>query len=95
MSDIHVVVGSGVAGIVASYFEAMKGNRVILIESDDRPGGLLKSDFSNNCYFDYGIHVYAEQTYAIIVSKTHTMIKKHLTGYANDVHPVNGIHHMD
>ena len=60
MSDIHVVVGSGMAGIVASYFEAMKGNRVILIESDDRPGGLLKSDFSNNCYFDYGTHVYSE-----------------------------------
>ena len=42
-----------------------------------------------------GIHVYAEQMYAIIVSQTHTMIRHQLTGYANDAHQVNGVHHMD
>ena len=41
------------------------------------------------------MNVYAEQTYAIIVSQTHTMTRHQLTGYANDVHPVNGIHRMD
>jgi protoporphyrinogen oxidase len=52
-----VIVGSGIAGITAAYFEAKKGNVVTLIESDSRAGGLLKSDFTNNCYFDYGTHV--------------------------------------
>ena len=32
MSNKHVVVGSGISGIVAAYFEAKKGNKVILIE---------------------------------------------------------------
>jgi len=55
-----VVVGSGIAGMVAAYFEAKKGNFVTLVESDKRVGGLLKSDFSNNRYFDYGTHIFSE-----------------------------------
>ena len=61
MSTNHVaVVGSGVAGLVASYFEAKKGNKVTLIELDSREGGLLKSDQIENRYFDYGTHIIAE-----------------------------------
>ena len=40
-----LVVGAGIAGIagiIAAYFEAKKGNNVTLIESDARAGGLLK-----------------------------------------------------
>ena len=55
-----VVVGSGIAGITAAYFEAKKGNYVTLIDSDERAGGLLKSDFANNRYFDYGTHILTE-----------------------------------
>ena len=55
-----VVVGSGIAGITAAYFEAKKGNSVTLIDSDERAGGLLKSDFANNRYFDYGTHILTE-----------------------------------
>ena len=36
-----VLVGSGITGITAAYFEAMKDNSVILIDSDERAGGLL------------------------------------------------------
>ena len=56
-----VIVGSGITGITAAYFEAKKGNAVTLIDSDSRPGGLLKSDFaSNQQYFDYGTHIMSE-----------------------------------
>ena len=55
-----VVVGSGITGITAAYFEARKGNSVTLIDSDERAGGLLKSDYSNGQYFDYGTHIFSE-----------------------------------
>ena len=54
------VVGAGIAGITAAYFELKKGRNVILLESDSRPGGLLKSDFHLDHYFDYGTHIYAQ-----------------------------------
>jgi len=58
MSNKNVsVVGAGIAGIIAAYFEVKKGNNVTLIESDASAGGLLKSDFSNGKYFDYGTHI--------------------------------------
>jgi protoporphyrinogen oxidase len=55
-----VVVGSGITGITAAYFEARKGHSVTLIDSDNRVGGLLKSDFCNGQYFDYGTHILSE-----------------------------------
>jgi UDP-galactopyranose mutase len=55
-----VVVGSGIAGITAAYFEAKKGNTVTLIDSDERAGGLLKSDLLDGVYFDYGTHIMSE-----------------------------------
>lgn len=55
-----VVVGSGIAGILAAYFESIKGSKVTLIDSDTRAGGLLKSDLLNGKYFDYGTHIFAE-----------------------------------
>jgi protoporphyrinogen oxidase len=57
LSEKVVIVGSGIAGITAAYLEAKKGNWVTLIESDNRVGGLLKSDFFNDRYFDYGTHL--------------------------------------
>ena len=41
-------------------FEARKGRFVTLIDSDNRVGGLLKSDFCNGQYFDYGTHILSE-----------------------------------
>lgn len=61
MSNKNVsVVGAGIAGIIAAYFEAKKGHNVTLIDSDVRAGGLLKSDFLNGKYFDYGTHILSE-----------------------------------
>lgn len=60
MSKLTVVVGAGMAGITAAYFESRKGRKVILIDSDERAGGLLNSDFNFGHYFDYGTHIYAD-----------------------------------
>ncbi len=60
MREKTVVVGAGIAGITAAYFEASKGHDVVLLESDPRPGGLLKSDFNGNHYFDYGTHIFSD-----------------------------------
>jgi len=57
-----VIVGSGITGITAAYFQARKGHSVTLIDSDERAGGLLKSDFSNGRYFDYGTHIFSATT---------------------------------
>ena len=51
------VVGAGIAGITAAYFEARKGHKVYLIELSPRAGGLLKSDVTDFGSFDYGTHV--------------------------------------
>ena len=60
MSTTTVVVGAGMAGITAAYFESRKGRKVILLDSDKRAGGLLNSDFNFGHYFDYGTHIYAD-----------------------------------
>lgn len=57
MSKEIIIVGAGIAGIVASYLEAKQGNKVKLIEASPNAGGLLKSDFNGSNYFDYGTHV--------------------------------------
>lgn len=59
MKTTHTVaiVGAGIAGITAAYFEALKGHQVYLIESAHRAGGLLQSDVTPFGSFDYGTHV--------------------------------------
>jgi protoporphyrinogen oxidase len=52
-----LVVGGGVVGMTAAYFSKKNGNEVILLDSDDRLGGLLKSDCNEMGCFDYGTHV--------------------------------------
>lgn len=66
MNKKVVVVGSGIAGITAAYFEAKKGNIVTLIDSDARAGGLLKSDFSHGQYFDYGTHIFSKTNIEVL-----------------------------
>ena len=53
-----VVVGGGVAGLVAAYLLSKQGRDVVLIEQSERCGGLLNSvtDGDGN-YFDQGTHI--------------------------------------
>ena len=60
MNLTTAVVGAGMAGITAAYFEIQKGRKVVLLDSDWRAGGLLNSDFNFGHYFDYGTHIYAD-----------------------------------
>lgn len=54
------VIGAGISGITAAKLEADKGHAVTLIDSSDRPGGLLKSDYIDGYSFDYGTHIIPE-----------------------------------
>jgi protoporphyrinogen oxidase len=52
-----LVVGGGIVGITAAYFAKRNGDNVTLVESDEKLGGLLKSDCSKYGCFDFGTHV--------------------------------------
>jgi protoporphyrinogen oxidase len=52
-----LVVGGGIVGMTAAYFSKKNDNEVTLVDSDDRLGGLLKSDCNELGCFDYGTHV--------------------------------------
>ena len=53
-----LVVGGGIAGLVAALLAARKGNRVHLVERSRECGGLLNSFRGTDDHdYDYGIHV--------------------------------------
>ena len=52
-----VVIGGGIAGIVAAYRLASHGSKVILVERAKSLGGLLRSRSINGKFFDYGSHL--------------------------------------
>lgn len=44
MAPDHVIIGSGINGLVAAALLALKGRRVLVLERADRPGGCLVTD---------------------------------------------------
>ena len=52
-----VVIGGGIAGIVAAYRLAALGKKVILVERDQSLGGLLQSRCINGKFYDFGTHL--------------------------------------
>ncbi|MFH1452505.1 MAG: FAD-dependent oxidoreductase, partial [Armatimonadota bacterium] len=56
-----VILGGGIAGMVAAYKLAQVGFKVNLIESKPRLGGLSTTLKLEDCYFDYGPHAFHVQ----------------------------------
>jgi len=54
-----LVVGGGIAGLTAALGSAKRGQQVLLIEKQERLGGLLASwrDEETGCWFDRGTHI--------------------------------------
>jgi len=51
-----MVVGAGIAGLTAAYKLAMEGLDVILVEKEDRVGGLARTFKYGKCTYDIGPH---------------------------------------
>lgn len=56
-----VIIGAGIAGMMAAFKLAQAGFKVVLIESKPRLGGLSATLKLKDCYFDYGPHAFHVQ----------------------------------
>lgn len=54
--DGTVIVGAGVAGLTAGYLLSRAGHKVIVVEKEDRVGGLARSFYYDDFIFDIGPH---------------------------------------
>jgi prolycopene isomerase len=52
-----IVIGSGVGGLVAASLLARLGEKVLVVERHDRPGGYLHSFRRKGCEFDSAVHL--------------------------------------
>jgi phytoene dehydrogenase-like protein len=53
-----IIIGAGLAGLVAAKSLIAQGLDVVVLEADDRPGGRLKTDRVNGFLLDHGFQVY-------------------------------------
>ncbi|TVR70490.1 MAG: NAD(P)/FAD-dependent oxidoreductase [Marinilabiliales bacterium] len=57
MKDTYdtIIVGGGIAGLTATVYLAREGQKVLLIEKNREPGGLVNSFSRNGFHFDAGV----------------------------------------
>ena len=56
MNERTIVVGSGISGLTAAAILAKKGQEVLVLEQNRRPGGSLRSFMRRGISFDTGFH---------------------------------------
>lgn len=49
-----VIIGSGISGLSAAFFEQEKGNKVTVLESAEKPGGVIISEKKNGYLLEKG-----------------------------------------
>ncbi len=52
-----VIIGAGVAGLIAAYHLEEAGYRPLILEATDRPGGRIKTESSQGYLLDHGFQV--------------------------------------
>ncbi|WP_171044135.1 NAD(P)-binding protein [Pseudoalteromonas aurantia] len=56
-----IIVGAGIAGIVAGLLKVQQGRKVLLIDNSQEAGGLMRTKHTKEGYsFDYGTHLLCE-----------------------------------
>jgi len=53
-----VILGAGLSGLSYAYSALRKGSSVIILEKDDKIGGLMKTFEINGFLFDFGPHIF-------------------------------------
>ncbi|HLP23110.1 MAG TPA: FAD-dependent oxidoreductase, partial [Microbacteriaceae bacterium] len=61
----RVVVGGGLAGLLAALRASDRGERVTVLESAPRPGGLIRSESLSGVWVDVGAESFATTTPAM------------------------------
>lgn len=85
-----VILGAGLSGLTTAWKLAKHGQKVTVIESSDKIGGLAKSFKKNRCIFDYGPHAFHTKN-RMVFSELRTILgnqldcigKKKITVYFN------------
>ncbi len=73
-SDI-IILGGGLAGLSAA---SVLGNRAILLEQTERPGGLAKTECYDGYWFDHVLHILYFQDKAI-ETRIHNLLREDLS----------------
>ncbi|MGB9600141.1 MAG: FAD-dependent oxidoreductase, partial [Myxococcota bacterium] len=70
------IIGAGPAGISTAYF--LKSHSVTIVEKEERAGGLMKTDYYENSYFDktgHLLHLKTEELKRIIEYELNVPLK--------------------
>ena len=57
-----IVIGAGIAGLVAATDLAQRGDRVLVLEHNHQPGGLLAGMWRHGFYFDVGCQSFEDMS---------------------------------
>jgi len=61
--DVTLIVGAGMTGLTAAYKLSMKGESCLLLEKENKVGGLCRSYRLDDITFDLGPHIFLYNPY--------------------------------
>ncbi|MCR6623606.1 MAG: FAD-dependent oxidoreductase [archaeon YNP-LCB-024-027] len=61
-----IILGAGLSGLSYAYANVQKGDSIIILEKNDRIGGLMKNFDFNGFLFDFGPHIFRSKDRIIL-----------------------------